>query len=302
MTRVATLAMHQALFGAIGRSQGKLAAAQLSMATHKKAVDFASLGTGTATTLSARALFTRLEAHKGVAERLGTTLALYDAHLSGTEEALSTLRSKLLGAVGTGQSAGLQGAVEEAFQRFRTSLNADEAGVPLFAGAQTQATPFIPSTLAETAGLSAAAAFANDTVKASAKVGEGQELTFGVTASDVGAELFTAFRTLAEAGAIGTSPTAAQKTALETAVGQINDGLNTLRAVWAENGRRQAQVETLTARGEERSLILQQLISRNEDANMAEVASTLAQQQSALEASYTVFARLSGLSLVNYLR
>lgn len=302
MTRVATFAMHQALFGAIGRSQGKLAAAQLHMATGKKATDFAALGPAAASTLSARSLLARQDAYKGVAERLGTTLALQDMHLSGVEEAVSSLRTKLLSTVGTGQSAGLQGAIEEAFGRFRTGLNADEAGRPLFAGSKIDAKAFAPSTLDEIAGMPAAAAFANDDVKASAKVEEGQDLTFGITASEIGSKLFTAFRTLAEAGAIGNTPTAAQRTAIESAAGQINDGLQELRAVWAENGRRQAQVEAATVRSDERGLILQELISRNEDANMAEVASTLTSQQAALEASYAVFARLSGLSLVNFLR
>lgn len=35
---------------------------------------------------------------------------------------------------------------------------------------------------------------------------------------------------------------------------------------------------------------------------MAEVASTLVQRQTTLEASYTVFGRLANLSLVNFLR
>lgn len=82
----------------------------------------------------------------------------------------------------------------------------------------------------------------------------------------------------------------------------MNDGLKTLRAAHAENGRRQSQVESLAARASERTLILEKMVSRNEDADLAEVASQLVQRQTTLEASYTLFSRLSNFSLINFMR
>jgi flagellar hook-associated protein 3 FlgL len=301
MNRIATIPGQRTLFSAINKSQQKLADSQVQMATGKKAQDLASLGAETIRNLSARTLVARQEAHGAVANRLQTTLAIYDANLGGVEESMSTLRGEMLKAVGTGQTAGLQGAIEEAFQRFRYGMNADEGGVPLFAGSQTDTPPFKPSTLADTAGLATADAFANDKVKASARVADGLNVQYGMVADEVGGTLFEAFRTLAEAGTIGDTPSAAQTAALNEAVGKINEGLRTLRTANAENGRRQAQVETLGVRADERSLILKQLISKNEDADLAQVASELTQRRTALEASYTVFAQLSSLSLVKYL-
>jgi len=300
--RVATVPMHRTLFDSIARSQRKLAETQQQMATGKKAPDFASLGIETMRNLSARTLLARQEAHAAVGVKVGTTLSLMDAQIAGIEESLGKLRDGLLSAVGTGRAEGLQEVAVEAFQRFRTGLNSDEAGVHLFAGSQSSTPPFVPASLAATAGLPTASAFANDQVAASARVSDNLDVTYGVTASDLGQGLFEAFRTLAGSGSIADVPSAAQKAALEQAVGQINDGLKTLRAHHAENGRRQAQVEALTERAGERSLILQRLVARNEDADMAEVASTLVQRQTTLEASYTVFSRLSNLSLVNFLK
>lgn len=302
MSRVATVPMHASLFAAVERAQQRLASNQLQMTTGKKAADFAALGPDAVRHISARSVLAREEAQRGVADRLGTTLALYDAHLGGISDAAEKLRGQMLEAIGTGRSTGLDGAIEEAFQGFRTALNADEGGVPLFAGAQTGTSPFTPSTLADLPGLDAGDAFANDDVRASARVADGLDSRYGLTASDVGSELFAAFRTLAEAGNFGASPTAAQSTAIETAIGQIGEGLDRLRSAWGENGRRQAQVENLSARSEERGLVLETLISRQEDADMATVASQISQNRTVLEASYSVFARLSGLSLINYLR
>ncbi len=302
MSRVATIPTHRLLFDSIQRSQQRLADTQVQLATQKKAQDFADLGTETVRNLSARTLVARQEAHGAVANRLSTTLSIYNANISGIETAAAELRTDILKAIGTGRAAGLQEAAEAAFQQFRASLNAGEGGTLLFAGTQTDDTPFKVDTLAGAAGVPNAAAFANDGVKATARVADGLDVEYGVLADQLGADLFAAFRTLAEAGPIGDVPTAAQQTALNTVVGQLDAGLKTVRTVNAENGRRQAQVETLVTRSDERTLLLKELISRNEDANMAEVASELVQRKTVLEASYAVFAQLSGLSLINYLR
>jgi flagellar hook-associated protein 3 FlgL len=58
----------------------------------------------------------------------------------------------------------------------------------------------------------------------------------------------------------------------------------------------------LTSRAAERTLILKRLVAKNEDADLAEVASQLVQRQITLQASYTLFGRLANLSLVNFLR
>lgn len=300
--RVATVPMQRTLFDSISVSQRKLAQTQAQMATDKKAPDFASLGIETMRNLSARTLLTRQEAHAAVGVRIGTTLSLMDAQIGGIEEALGKLRDGLLAAVGTGRADGLQEVAEEAFQRFRTALNSDEAGLHLFAGSQISEPPFVPATLAAAAGMPTASAFTNDEVTARARVSDGLDVTYGLTASALGSQLFEAFRTIADSGPIADAPSPAQLTALSQAVGQINEGLKTVRSHHAENGRRQAQVENLTERAAERALILERLVSRNEDADMAEVASTLIQRQTTLEASYTVFSRLSNLSLVNFLK
>nr|WP_314445715.1 flagellin [uncultured Sphingomonas sp.] len=300
--RVATVPMQRSLFESIAASQRKLGEVQQQMATGKKAPDYASLGIETMRNLSARTLLVRQEAHAAVGNRIGTTLSIMDSQMDGMVESLGKLRDGLLSAIGTGRSDGLQEVMEEAFQRFRTGLNSDEAGQYLFAGSQTDTAPFVPASLAACAGVPTASAFRNDQVTAEARVADGLDVTYGTTASAIGSELFEAFRALSDAGAVGPAPTAAQLSAMNEAVSKLNDGLKTLRAAHSENGRRQAQVENLAERAAERTLILERLVSRNEDADLAEVASQLVQRQTTLEASYTLFSRLSNLSLVNFMR
>jgi flagellar hook-associated protein 3 FlgL len=302
MNRVATIPIQRNLATAIQRSQQKLAETQLQLATSKKARDYAALGTETVRHLSARSLLAKQEAHSAVATTLGTTLSIYDANMSGIETAASELRQSILEAIGTNASGGLQESIEQAFSAFRAGLNASEGGLPLFAGSRTDAPPFKADTLADTLTLTPATAFSNDSLRPTARIAEGLDIPYGAGADEIGTDLFLAFQKLASAGTIGLVPTAAQKATLQEAFDMLGTGLDALREVNAENGRKQKQVETLAARGEERSLLLKDVIGRNEDANLAEVANDLAQQQTTLRASYSVFSQLSGMSLTEYLR
>jgi len=302
MIRVATIPLQRTLSGSIQQAQQRLADTQLQLNSGKKANDLAGLGSDAGRTLSARSLRSAQDAQSAAATRLGTTLSLYDANITSIDESASSLRQKLMTVIGTGQTAGLQGAIEGSFDQFRAALNATDGSGPLFGGAQTDATPFKPATLAATIGATPDTAFGNDEVRASARIGDGVDLTYGIGARELGTGMLAAFRTLAEAGTIGEKLTGGQLDALKTALGQIDTTLPQVRTINAENGRKQAQAETLAIRGEERSNLLTNLISEVEDADYGEIAMQLAQQQTVLKASYSVFTQLSDLSLTQYLR
>lgn len=302
MTRVATIPLQRTMAAAIQRSQSMLATTQTQLSTGKKANNFADLGTEAVRNLSTHSLLARQDAESAVAKRVSTTLSLYDAHLGSMESAADDLRQTILTAVGTQQAAGLQSAIDAAFHQYTASLNASDGGTPLFAGSQTARDPFKPTKLTDLAGLDQSKAFGDDSVLATARVAEGVDVPYGINATAAGGGLYAAFRTLAEAGSIGTNPTAAQLKSLADAAGQLESGLGSLRAINADNGRRQAQVDSLATRGDQRSLVLKDVIASNEDADLGQVAMNLAQQKTTLEASYSVFSQLSGLSLVQFLK
>lgn len=301
MTRVATIPLQRTMAGAISGAQEKLAITQKQLSTGKKATDFASLGTEAVRNLSAHSLLEQQKAQAGVAKRVATTMSLYQGHIEGIETATTALRQQILTAIGTGQSAGLQQAMDSSFNQMRSSLNASEGGTPLFGGSQTDGSPFSVMTLADAATVPVAQAFHDDNVLASARVADGLDVTYGVNASSMATGIYDAYRAMAQIGQIGETLTDAQKTALQGVVSKLNDGLKQLGAVNADNGRKQNQVDDLTSRGEERSLLLQQVIEDNEDADLGQVAIDLSQQKTVLEASYSVFSQLSSLSLVKYL-
>jgi len=301
MNRVATIPLQRTMADAIQRAQQSLAKTQTALSTGKKALDYASLGTEAVRTMSAHSMLAKQNAQAVVSKHVTTTLAIYDAHVTDLDNSMIDLRTQMVTAIGTEETAGLQDTIKSAFEHFRNSLNAKEGGVALFGGSRTDVQPFAPQTLDDVAATPGSDAFRNDDVRAVAHLSEGTTVSYGITASDMGAEIYEAFRTLAAAGPIGERLTDAQKTALQDAVAQLDQGSVGLRAVNAENGRKQARVETLGERAEQRSLVLNDIISENEDADLGQVAVDLAQQKAMLEASYSVFAQLSQLNLTKFL-
>jgi flagellar hook-associated protein 3 FlgL len=302
MTRVATVPLQQMMSGAIQRSQQSLATSQIQLATEKKVNDYAGLGLDAVRTLSARSMLATQETYKTNISRVSTTLSFYQANLEAMDSSMADLREELFSAVGTGNSPGLQGMIEDAFSGLRTSLNAQEGGVSLFAGAQTSATPFLPETLDDTIGLDAADAFGNDAVRQSTRAADGVDVEYGIGASDVAGKLIPAFRALAEAGPFGETLTDDQKTAITAALGLLDTGISGLRSVNAANGRKQAQVETLSTRAQDRVDLLTGVIGSVEDADLGQVAIDISQRQTILQASYSVFAQLNSMSLANFLK
>lgn len=302
MNRVATIPLQRTMSGAIQHSQQLLATTQRQLSTGKKGPDFASLGTEAVRDLSTHSLVAKQESYVAVASRVGTTLALYDTSLNAIDSTASNLRQRIIEAIGTGRATGLNETIAGAFGQFRSALNTSEGGASLFGGSQTEGTAFMPDTLAGTIGTPASAAFANDQVKASVRLADGLDVQYGITASDVGTDLYSAFQTLAALGPLGDKPTQAQLDALGVAIGQIDTGLSNVRSVNAENGQRQEQAETLGTRASDRSILLQGIIQNNEDVDLGQVAIDLAQQKTLLQASYSVFSQISGMTLSSYLR
>lgn len=299
--RVATIPLQQTTAISIQRAQEKLSVTQAQLSTGKKAPDLAALGSEAVRTLSAHTLLAKQEAHAQTATRLGTTLSLYETSITAIENGSMDLGNRLSLAVGTGESAGLGEAISAAFDQFRSMLNTSEGGLPLFGGG-ISTDPYTPSKIEDLTGLAASTHFEDGQAIARARVGDGLDLNYGITASELGLEMTKVYRSLVEAGPFGERLTDAQKTALTTIKGQLDDAVTGIRQINAENGRRLAQTETLVDRANERALVLKDVISRNEDADLAQVAMDLAMHKTTLEASYSVFTQLNELSLLNYMR
>jgi flagellar hook-associated protein 3 FlgL len=302
MTRVSTMSLQNTLANAMSRAQQNLADSNIQLDTQKKVQSYADLGGNTGRVLSAASMLAQQQAQSSVAKRVDTTLGFYKVSLGTIDDSMSDLRTKLLKAFGTGDSADLDSSIQQAFTDLRDALNTNEAGVPIFAGSQTDSEPFAPQKLSDLTSLATPGdAFTNDDVRTSARLSDNVDTQYGIGASDIGTGLVQAFTTLAGLGSFGAKLTQAQMNGIQTAMGQLDQGLTGLRGVDAKNGDMMNQVEGLGKRADARADLLTNVIGDAEDADMGQVATDISTRTTILNASYAAFQKLNNLSLLNFL-
>ena len=300
MNRVATASLHSTMSASIQRNQGLLQNLQQQLSTGKVASDLAGLGSKAVRNLSAHSFVSAHEAQVAASKQVGEVLSLYELNISEIEAIGETLRQDILTIIGNEDGSGLQETTELAFNRFRSVINAVSGGMPLFGGAGTQQ-PFSVDSFGQAETTTSADAFRSGAVRLSVRVADDRDMEYGILAEDVGTGLYEAFRALATAGPFSNVPTDSQLADLSSVVDTLNGALKDIRAVNADNGRRQAQAETLVQEGEKRILAFTRIIAEDEDVDLGQVAMELAQHQATLQASYSVFSRLSSLSLTDYI-
>ncbi|GAA4217487.1 flagellin [Sphingomonas endophytica] len=303
MTRVATMATQGTLVAALGRAQSSIVDANVQLSTAKRVQNYAALGDDTRRVLSASTMLAEQKAQGAVANRVQTTLSFYDSALNVMDSTATDLKTKLLKAVGDGNGSAVNQIVSESFAAIAGALNTSEAGTPIFAGSQTDGNPFRPATLSDVAALASPAdAFANDDRRASARLENGVDMRYGITADEVGTDLVKAFQTLAGLGSFSKQMTKAQVDGLNAAMSQLDDGIVAVRTANGQNGDRQNLVDSIVKRSDDRIGVLMGVIGDGVDANLGQVAADLSTRQTILNASYSAFAHLNDLSLVNFLR
>jgi flagellar hook-associated protein 3 FlgL len=149
-----------------------------------------------------------------------------------------------------------------------------------------------------------------------AQVDENRTMQYGILASDIATNLFDSFRRIMQFNA-GTLPTGAgayapagafsepladnQRQFLQAEVAGIKQAIDTLRDAEAQNGVRMDQLDKVRSRQEGDLVFWRGFISEIEDVNLTEVIANLNANQTALEASTQIVARLSRVSLLDFI-
>jgi flagellar hook-associated protein 3 FlgL len=143
--------------------------------------------------------------------------------------------------------------------------------------------------------------YTGDAGQINRRVGENEVVTINVTADLVfgfaaGNDVFTVLDDLEVA------LNANDTTGIETALGNVDDGLQTVLGGLGILGARANQIETAMSRIADDKLTLAEQLSSLEDIDMAEAVMDLELQKTAYEAALAAFAQASQTSLVDFLR
>lgn len=143
--------------------------------------------------------------------------------------------------------------------------------------------------------------YVGDAGQINRRVSENEVVTINVTADvafgfTAGTDVFTVLDNLE------TALYADDTAGVETALGNIDNGLQTVLGGLGIVGARANQVETAMARNADDMITITQQLSSLEDVDIAEAVMDLQLQQTAYEAALAAFAQSSQSSLVDFLR
>ena len=284
------------------QAQANLAATQLKLASGKNGMTYSDLGSAALPSLSARSMMAREQAYGTTSTQVKQQISFYDTSLTQLSGAASDLYKAVGGIIANGEATGFATSLSTAFSALKETLNTNEGGTYIFGGGQSNSPPFTASAVSDLSTLpSVSSAFQDGSLKAQARVADGTDMVYGITAKDAGLNVATVLKQLNDMGPINGQLTSAQMATISGIYANLKTAMNGVTDVQAANGTQAQQIDTYITQSTNRSDQLQSYVGNLEDADMTSVATELSNDQLALQASYQAFSKIQGMSLVNYL-
>jgi flagellar hook-associated protein 3 FlgL len=308
--RVATSQQNAYFLGQIQQAGSRLDRTQQQIASGNVADTYAGFGTQAQmlqATISANA---RNDAYATATNLASTQADLQDAQLTKLSDLAAQLKKAVSDAVAANDPRTMMAQVDSIFSQAVNVLNSKDAnGDYLYAGGKSDTAPVQVDTLADLIALpSVSGAFTNGTAKKAVQVADGQTITIGLTASDIASGLMQSLKDIAafDAGGSGNfdnsaSLSDAQNTFLTAQIAGIGAVAQDLTATTARNGGIYNQLQNALTQQDSMKTLYGGFIEKVQQTDMAQAATQLSLNQTALQASLQVTATLNQLSLLNYL-
>lgn len=308
--RIATSQQSAFFLNQINHAGAALDKTNQQIASGKLSNTYAGFGDQTqvlTATLSAQA---RNDAY-GTATTLATTqVDMQDTQLTSLADLGAQLKKAVSDSVANNDASNLMSQVQSIFDQAASILNSKDAnGDYIYSGGKSDTAPMTVSSLSALVALpSVGGAFANGDYRKSVQVGDGQTITYGVTASDAATGLMQALKDIGsfDAGSTGNfagsaNLTQAQGTYLTGAIATLGTVATALNTVTAKNGNAFNQLQNAGAQQTEMNTLYKTFVGDMRDTNLADAATQMSLNQTALQAAMQVTASLNKLSLLNYL-
>lgn len=308
--RIATAQQSAFFLSQINQAGSALDKTQQQIASGKVADTYAGFGD------QAQMLQATISANaRNTAYTTATTLAttqtdMQDTQLSSLSDLVAQLKKAVSDAQTNNDGTTLMGQVQSIFDQATAILNSkDSNGDYIYSGGKTDTAPVSVTSLSQLASLSDVSdAFTNGDIKKSVQVADGVNVSYGVLASDVGTNLMQSLKEIAgfDQGSTGNFNNAqtlsqAQTDFLSGQITSITNVATDLTAKVAVNGNVYNRLDDAATQQASMTTLYKGFTSNIQSTNMAQAATQLSLNQTALQAALQVTATLNQLSLLNYL-
>ncbi|WP_339781156.1 flagellin [uncultured Thalassospira sp.] len=302
--RVSTSAMQQSLISQMRNVQTQLNTASEQSTTGIKSTNYAGVADQAYVLTSLSAEISQATSYADLAESIQSRVDVYYDSLSTMTDVLTDMLSDLSAAQSSGTKTviGLNDSAQSALDTMATLLNTQYEGRYLYAGSATDTVPVtVDSTTygAITVPSSTDTSYyaGNDDVS-SARVADGMTVDYGMTAD---MDMFeNALRALNIAANASTDPI--DSDALSEATSLINSALDGIGEQQTRMSSVHAQLESVIDMHTDFQLTAESMVSDLSEVDIAEAMVRLDTLSVQLEASYSAVAKVSDLSLFDYLR
>lgn len=299
--RVSTYGLGQALTQSSLALQSRYADAVTKQSSGLVSSTYGGLGSKASTLISVETMSTKVDTWKTNADTVNDRVqAMYSA-LGSMIDDIESFRSTLSALKSaTSDDIGANSVASSLMDDLSDLMNLQVNGRYLFAGSNTDEAP-VDLTLLGAATASSAADtsyYTGDSEISAVRVSDEQTISYGITADSDGFE--EALRGVNIIANMTTSPL--DTDAIDAAYDLLTDSLDSLIALQSGLSNTSDRLESVVTRHTNTLDLLDSMASDIEDADTAEVALQVAQYQTQLEASYSALAKVTSLTLTDYMR
>jgi len=299
MIRVSTFGTHElSLFNSM-QTQARLQEQQIAVTTGMKAQDYAGLNVDARRLLSMESTVARLDAFGRNIDAVERRLQNMETSVAQIHDIAVEAKTLLVNALSGDNARELQLHVraQDMMDQVASLLNVKFEERYLFGGGRTDRTPV------DMGGYDPAADpdgyYQGDANRVLARIDEAQTMDYTVTADEAPfRELFHGLQLAIDNGV----PGAIDTSALETALSRIDTAVRDVPDVRGRIGAHLSILDTVRDKHQQMRIYAEETITLTEATDLAETMTRISADQVLLESSYALTARLSRVSLVNFLR
>lgn len=300
MTRVTQLAQQTLTLNNLLNAQARLQEAEIQIATGRKSQDYAGISRDASRLVSLESQRIRLERFVSNNAIIESRLQLMDTSITTIFETMSQLRTLLIQGLDSSSSGDtpIAEVAQNLLDEVAGQLNTKDNGRFIFSGARTN-TQAVRSPVPDPAsfGTPDSSYYDGDSLQLTARIDETVTVTYGITADrQAFQDAIGALKGAIEGDA--TNNTTLLRTSLALAISAID----TLASYRAEIGSDLETIGRANLRNGDLLLFIDQRIGDIENVDIPAAVAQLAIEQTILQASYLTLARVSSLSLVDFLR
>jgi flagellar hook-associated protein 3 FlgL len=300
MSRVATYAQFTLIQQAVTRTQERIFDRQAQIASGHEALDFAGVATEAHQLVSIKAASVQAQTFIDQNNQIDGRLQIMDTTLGNLGDLASTLKSRIIQRLNsaTGDASAIGQEATQMLSSVAGLLNTQVSGRFLFAGAKTDSPPVTdPVPDPATFGVPDASYYQGDSTELTARVSETQEVRTGMAGNRQGfQDLIGALKATIEGD--NTNNTGLIKNALDL----VSSAIDQINAYRAEVGTASNAIDRATASHQDFQLHADGIVSDIQNVDVPSAVSALSADQAALQASYITVARITQLSLADFLR